>query len=92
MRASFNATANPINTPPEPLTNMPKKIDFKTINESTDLVRLIGAAVPLKKQGAEYKGICPFHDDKKASLGVRPDKQLWKCQACGARYTFTAKI
>ena len=63
---------------------MPKKIDFKTINESTDLVRLIGAAVPLKKQGAEYKGICPFHDDKKASLGVRPDKQLWKCQACGA--------
>jgi len=62
---------------------MNEQIDFKKINETTDLVKLIGGAIPLTKKGQEYKGVCPFHDDKKASLGVRPDKQLWKCLACG---------
>ena len=60
------------------------KIDFKAINESADLVELIGRHVKLTKRGAIYKGLCPFHQDDKPSLEVVPNKQLWNCPACSA--------
>lgn len=45
---------------------------------------VIGAAVPLKKQGAEYAGICPFHNDHSPSLNVNDRKGLWVCRVCDA--------
>ena len=60
------------------------KIDFKAINESADLVELIGRHVKLTKRGSIYKGLCPFHQDDKPSLEVVPNKQLWNCPACSA--------
>ncbi len=52
-----------------------------------DIVELIGARVALKKAGKEFKGCCPFHDEKTASFYVIPDKQFYHCFGCGAHGT-----
>jgi len=52
-----------------------------------DIVELIGARVPLKKAGREYKACCPFHDEKTPSFWVSPDKQFYHCFGCGAHVT-----
>ena len=57
--------------------------DAKKIIESADIVEVIHQHVPLVKAGANYKGICPFHDDQKKSLIVSPSKQVFKCFSCG---------
>ncbi len=52
-----------------------------------DIVEVIGARVPLKKAGREYKACCPFHDEKTPSFWVSPDKQFYHCFGCGAHGT-----
>jgi hypothetical protein len=39
--------------------------------------------VPLKKAGASYKGLCPFHGEKSPSFVVTPGRETWKCFGCG---------
>ncbi len=51
---------------------------------SADIVEVVGEYVSLKKAGANYKGVCPLHADKDASLVVSPAKRRWKCFGCGA--------
>ncbi|NBO74545.1 MAG: DNA primase [Gammaproteobacteria bacterium] len=53
----------------------------------TDIVELIGARVPLKKAGREFRACCPFHDEKTPSFWVSPDKQFYHCFGCGAHGT-----
>jgi DNA primase len=53
----------------------------------TDLVEVIGARVPLKRQGKEYAARCPFHDERSASFTVSPTKQFYHCFGCGAHGT-----
>jgi DNA primase len=53
----------------------------------TDLVELIGARVPLKRQGREYSARCPFHDERSPSFTVSPIKQFYHCFGCGAHGT-----
>jgi DNA primase len=52
-----------------------------------DIVEVIGARVPLKKAGREYKACCPFHDEKTPSFWVSPDKQFYHCFGCGKHGT-----
>lgn len=52
--------------------------------ESTDIVEVIGERVTLTRRGKEYIGLCPFHADHNPSLNVSPQKQIFKCWACGA--------
>ena len=52
-----------------------------------DLVELIGARVPLKRQGKEYAACCPFHDERSPSFTVSPAKQFYHCFGCGAHGT-----
>lgn len=52
--------------------------------EATDIVRLVGEHVSLKKKGREHLGKCPFHDDHKPSMYVVPAKQIYHCFSCGA--------
>ena len=54
------------------------------IKSKADIVEVIGDCVALKKEGHNYKGICPFHSDKSPSLTVSPDKGIYKCFSCGA--------
>lgn len=52
-----------------------------------DIVEVINARVPLKRQGAEYSACCPFHDEKTPSFTVSPSKQFYHCFGCGAHGT-----
>ncbi|HET6435493.1 MAG TPA: DNA primase [Xanthomonadaceae bacterium] len=53
----------------------------------TDIVEVIGARVPLKRQGKEYAARCPFHDERSPSFTVSPTKQFYHCFGCGANGT-----
>ena len=53
----------------------------------SDIVEVVGARVPLKKQGREYAARCPFHDERSASFTVSPTKQFYHCFGCGAHGT-----
>ncbi|AOH35603.1 DNA primase [Luteimonas sp. JM171] len=50
----------------------------------TDIVEVISARVPLKRQGREYAACCPFHDERTPSFTVSPTKQFYHCFGCGA--------
>ncbi len=61
------------------------KTDFDQIKKSTDIVAVIQrCGIELKKQGADYVGLCPFHDDHNPSLRVTSSKGLFHCMSCGA--------
>ena len=53
----------------------------------SDIVEIIGARVPLKKSGREFKACCPFHNEKSPSFWVSPDKPFYHCFGCGVHGT-----
>ncbi len=59
--------------------------EIEAIKRSQDLLMVMQAkGISLKRQGKQYSGRCPFHEDKKPSLSVDPVKGLWHCFGCGA--------
>ena len=61
-------------------------IDKDTIDkimEATNIVDVVSEFVTLRKAGINYKGLCPFHDDKTPSFMVSPTKGICHCFACG---------
>ena len=49
-----------------------------------DVVDVISRFVDLKKKGANYSGLCPFHQEKTPSFTVSNEKQFYHCFGCGA--------
>ncbi len=69
-----------------------EKID--EVRERTSIVRLIGEYIPLKKRGANWLGLCPFHSEKTPSFSVNEDKKIFHCFGCnetGSAITFLMK-
>lgn len=61
-------------------------IDRATVDRILDAVRIeevIGDFVTLRKRGANYLGLCPFHQDKNPSMSVSATKGIFKCFSCG---------
>jgi DNA primase len=52
------------------------------VKQKTDIVAVIGERVALKKAGSNFKGLCPFHNEKSPSFMVSPELQIFKCFGC----------
>jgi DNA primase len=53
------------------------------VKTQTDIVRIVGEYVRLKKAGQNFSGLCPFHNEKSPSFNVHPAKQFYHCFGCG---------
>jgi DNA primase len=53
-----------------------------TVKEQTDIVKIIGEHVELKRSGVRYLGLCPFHGEKTPSFSVHGDQQFYYCFGC----------
>ncbi|UBF28223.1 DNA primase [Kovacikia minuta CCNUW1] len=54
------------------------------VKQRVDIVDVVSEHVVLRKQGKDFTGLCPFHDDKSPSFTVSPSKQFYYCFSCGA--------
>src|SRR3990167_7296537 len=64
------------------------------VKNKIDIVQIIGESVKLTKAGRNYKGLCPFHNEKTPSFMVTPELQIYKCFGCGESgdvFTFLEK-
>ncbi len=65
------------------------------IRDAIDIVDLVERYVPLRRQGANFVGRCPWHDDSRPSLQVNATRQTFKCWVCnigGDVFSFVMKI
>ncbi len=67
-----------------------------TVKQQSDIVRIVGDYVKLKKAGAQnYAGLCPFHQEKTPSFSVHATRQFYHCFGCGASgdvFSFVQKM
>jgi DNA primase len=64
---------------------------LEQVRAASDIVDVIGASVPLKRAGANFVALCPFHKEKSPSFNVNPQKQIFHCFGChkgGDVFTF----
>ena len=52
------------------------------VKQAVDIVELVGAHIQLRRQGRNYVGLCPWHDDTRPSLQINPEHQSFKCWVC----------
>lgn len=55
---------------------------LEQIRAASDIVEVIGACLPLKKAGANFVALCPFHREKSPSFNVNPARQIFHCFGC----------
>ncbi|MFP4485749.1 MAG: DNA primase [Campylobacterales bacterium] len=63
---------------------MISKSSIEQLKAVVDIVDVISYYLPLKKNGANYTALCPFHDEKTPSFSVSAPKQIYHCFGCGA--------
>jgi DNA primase len=64
---------------------------IEQIRSASDIVEIIGAYLPLRRAGANFQALCPFHKEKTPSFNVNPHLQIFKCFGChkgGDVFTF----
>jgi DNA primase len=79
------------------LNNCPEKVKLKhpkpanlilpssiqEVNDAAKIEEVVGDFVNLKRRGANYSGLCPFHNEKSPSFNVNPARNIFKCFGCG---------
>lgn len=57
---------------------------IENLKNQVNIVDVVGRTLPLKRAGSNYKGCCPFHNEKTPSFVVSEQKQIFTCFGCGA--------
>ena len=68
---------------------------LEQIRQNSDVVEVIGSYFPLKRAGANFRALCPFHKEKTPSFNVNPQKQIFHCFGChkgGNVFTFVMEF
>src|ERR1041384_7140630 len=68
---------------------------LQKIKDSVNILEVVGEHVVLRKSGANYTGLCPFHSERSPSFSVSENKQLYHCYGCkrgGDLVTFVMEI
>src|SRR5580704_4539706 len=60
-----------------------KQTCIRDVKLRVNIVDVVSRVVTLRKAGSQFKGLCPFHNEKTPSFHVSPDKGLFKCFGCG---------
>jgi len=61
-----------------------KDASIEAVRQAADIVAVVSARTQLRKSGARYTGLCPFHDERTPSFSVSADKGTYYCFGCGA--------
>ncbi len=56
---------------------------LQEIKDRLNVAEVISEYIQIKKAGTNFKALCPFHNEKTASLQISPQKQIWHCFGCG---------
>ncbi len=76
------------------MVSIPEHI-IDDIRGRADIVEVVSDYLALKKAGANYRALCPFHDEKTPSFNVNPEKRIFHCFGCGEGgnvFTFLMKL
>ncbi len=74
---------------------MSRNDTVREIADRLSIVEIIGEYVSLKRSGANFLGLCPFHGEKTPSFNVNPAREIFHCFGCGAGgdiFSFVMKI
>ena len=64
------------------MARIPEHI-IESVRQAADIYDVVSEHVDLKKNGRNFKGLCPFHNEKTPSFHIHMDKQIYKCFGCG---------
>ena len=64
------------------MARIPEEL-IDSIRSQADIVDVVSDYVTLQRSGRNYKGLCPFHDEKTPSFSVNPERQIFHCFGCG---------
>ena len=65
------------------------------VRDATDIADLVASYVTLRRQGKNFVGLCPWHDDSKPSFNINPERQTFRCWVCdigGDVYSFLMRM
>lgn len=73
---------NPKRVELQALTQLIPEQIIEEVRQRADIIDVVSDVVHLKQSGKNYKGLCPFHQEKTPSFTVSPDKQIYHCFGC----------
>src|SRR5205814_3893447 len=69
-------------SPVPPMAGLFSSATLEQIRAASDIVDVIGSYFPLKRAGANFLALCPFHKEKSPSFNVNPHRQVFHCFGC----------